>query len=275
MDAQKILGADILDILFEDRNKEYGAYELRKTYSKRLIKALAGMAAIVVLLLTGYYLSNLHKGPQRQALAVNDMQLEQVNEEKKNDPLPPPPVKVQPPKVETIKFTTLKVVKDDQVKQDEKPPDQDKLDVTKIGAVNQEGVKDDGITGPPVSDAGKGVVEAPKKEEDDYTGIFSKVEIESEYPGGTPAWARYLNKNLHYPEEAQSIEAQGTILVQFIVDKEGNVSDVQAVGGPEQGGLREEAVRVIRKSGKWTPAIQNGRQVKSYKRQPVVFKLEN
>ncbi|HEV2483036.1 MAG TPA: TonB family protein [Puia sp.] len=63
------------------------------------------------------------------------------------------------------------------------------------------------------------------------------------------------------------------MLVQFIVDKEGNVSDVEAVSGPEAGGLREEAMRVIRQSGKWIPAIQNGRTVKSYKKQPVIFKL--
>jgi len=136
-----------------------------------------------------------------------------------------------------------------------------------------EGVKDDGITAPPVSDAGKGVVEAPKKDETDYDGTFTKVEIESNYPGGIPAWQRYLNKNLHYPDEAQNNSIEGTVVVQFIVDKEGNVSDVAAVSGPEQGGLREEAVRVIKRSGKWIPAVQNGRQVKSYKKQPVGFKL--
>ena len=67
-------------------------------------------------------------------------------------------------------------------------------------------------------------------------------------------------------------EIQGTVVVQFIVDKEGNVSDVEAISGPNE--LREEAVRVIKKSGKWTPAIQNGRQVKSYKKQPIKFRLE-
>ena len=273
MDAQKILGADLLDILFEDRNKEYGAYDLRKTYPRRLIKALASTAAILVLLLIGYFLSNRDKGPQRQALVVNDMQLEQV-EEKKNDPPPPPPPKPPPPRVEMVRFTPPRIVKED-VRPDEKPPDQDKVDDTKIGAVNQEGVKDEGLTGPPVTDAGRGVVEAPKKPDDDPDHIFRTVEIESQYPGGMPAWQRYLNKNLHYPEEAQNNEIQGAVMVQFIVDRDGNVSDVQAISGPEQGGLREEAVRVIRKSGKWTPAIQNGRQVKSYKKQPVTFRMND
>jgi protein TonB len=99
------------------------------------------------------------------------------------------------------------------------------------------------------------------------------VEIESTYPGGLPAWARFLNKNFRYPEPAQSDGVQGTVMVRFIVDKDGNVSDVEALSGPDQDGLREEAVRVIRKSGKWIPAVQNGRNVKSYKQQPVVFKI--
>ena len=196
-------------------------------------------------------------------MVVEDVQLEDVKEEKKDEPPPPPPPKVEPPKVEMAKFTPPKIVKDNEVKEEEKPPEQEKLEDTKIGTVNQEGVKDDGITAPPVSDAGKGVVEAPKKDDEDYDKTFTKVEIESDFPGGSAAWLRYLNKNLRYPDDAVNNEIQGTVVVQFIVDKEGNVSDVKAISGPENGGLREEAVRVIKKSGKWTPAIQNGRQVKS------------
>lgn len=272
MDANKILSADVLDIIFEGRNKEYGAYELRKTYNKRLLWALVGTAAVILLLFIGYFVSNMNGGSKKQAMVVQDMQLEDVKEEKKEPP-PPPPPKVEPPKVEMAKFTPPKIVPDDKVKPEEKPPEQEKLEDTKIGTVNQEGIKDEGITAPPVSDAGKGVVEAPK-DNTDYDKTFTKVEIESTYPGGPNAWLRYLNKNLRFPDEAQAQEIQGTIVVQFIVDKEGNVSDVEAISGPTEGGLREEAVRVIKKSGKWTPAIQNGRQVKSYKKQPIVFKMD-
>jgi protein TonB len=116
------------------------------------------------------------------------------------------------------------------------------------------------------------VVEAPKKVEEDWDKTFTKVEIESEFPGGASAWQRYLNKNLRYPQEAQDNEIQGTVVIQFVVDKEGVVSDVQAISGPAE--LRDEAIRVIKRSGKWTPAIQNGRQVKSYKKQPITFRLE-
>ena len=273
MDVNKILNADILDIIFEGRNKEYGAYDLRKTYNKRIIRAIAGTLIVIVLMFAGYLISNLNGGPKKAAMVVEDVQLEDVKEEKKEPP-PPPPPKVEPPKVEMAKFTPPKIVPDKEVKPEEKPPEQEKLEDTKIGTVNQEGVKDDGIAAPPVSDAGKGVVEAPKKDDEDYDKTFTKVEIESEFPGGGAAWLRYLNKNLRYPDDAVNNEIQGTVVVQFIVDKEGNVSDVQAISGPDNGGLREEAIRVIKKSGKWTPAVQNGRQVKSYKKQPIVFKLE-
>jgi protein TonB len=273
MEVNKILNADILDIIFEGRNKEYGAYDLRKTYNKRLIRALIGTAVVILLLFGAYFVSNISGGGPKKALVVQDVQLEDVKEEKKNEPPPPPPPKVEPPKVEMAKFTPPKIVKDDQVKEEEKPPEQEKLEDTKIGTVNQEGIKDEGITAPPVSDAGKGVVEAPKETED-YDKTFTKVEIESDYPGGPSQWLRYLSKNMRYPEEAVNNEIQGTVVVQFIVDKEGNVSDVQAISGPTDGGLREEAIRVIKKSGNWKPAIQNGRQVKSYKKQPIVFKLE-
>jgi len=274
MEVNKILNADILDIIFEGKNKEYGAYELRKTYNKRLVKALLGTAVIIALMFVGHLLSNMNGGPKKQAMVVEDVQLEDIKEQKKELPPPPPPPKVEPPKVEMAKFTPPKIVKDNEVKPEEKPPEQEKLEDTKIGAVNQEGIKDEGITAPPVSDAGKGVVETPKKDDEDYDKTFTKVEIESAFPGGSAAWLRYLNKNLRYPDDAVNNEIQGTVVVQFIVDKEGNVSDVQAISGPENGGLRDEAVRVIKKSGKWTPAIQNGRQVKSYKKQPIVFKLE-
>jgi protein TonB len=272
MDANKILTADILDIIFEGRNKEYGAYELRKSYNRRLIRALMGTAAVILLLFIGYFVSGMKFGPKKQAVVVQDVQLEDVKEERKEPP-PPPPPKVEPPKVEMAKFTPPKIVPDDKVKEEEKPPVQEKLEDTKIGTVNQEGIKDEGITAPPVSDAGKGVVEAPK-DNTDYDKTFTKVEIESAYPGGSAAWLRYLNKNLRFPDEAVNNEISGTVVVQFIVDKEGIVSDVEAISGPESGGLREEAARVIKKSGKWTPAIQNGRQVKSYKKQPIVFKMD-
>jgi protein TonB len=115
------------------------------------------------------------------------------------------------------------------------------------------------------------VIEAPKHD-DESDKIWTKVEMESFYPAGMPAWLRFVSKNFHVPDEAINNNAAGTVIVQFVVDKEGNVSDVHAVEGPQE--LRAEAERVIKKSGKWTAAIQNGAKVNSYKRQPITVKFD-
>ena len=275
MEANKILNADILDIVFDGRNKAYGAYDLRKTYNKRMITALIVVASIFLLAFLFWFVAT-HLMPHEKevAMVVQDVNLEEVKPEEKKDepPPPPPPPAAAPPKVEMAKFTPPKIVKDEEVK--EPPPEQEKLADVKISTQNQEGMKDEGVVAPPVNDAGKGVVSAPAKVQEDYDQVFTKVEIESEFPGGAAAWLRYLNKNLRYPDDAVNNEIQGAVVVQFIVDRDGTVSNVEVLSGPANGGLREEAIRVIKKSGKWTPAIQNGHQVKSYKKQPIVFKLE-
>jgi protein TonB len=276
MESKDILNASYLDIIFDGRNKQYGAYALRRTHNAHLIEAL-----VSVLILTGslFGIAALthHKGAAAtQTLYVKDVQLEEIKDVQRNEPPPPPPPppKTEIQKIEMTKFTPPRIVKDEEVKAQDMPPEQEKLQDTRIGTINQEGVKDEGLIAPPVSDAGKGVIEAPAaKATEDYEKTFVKVEIESEYPGGPAAWLRYLNKNFRYPEDGLNNEIQGTVVVQFIVDKDGKVSEVQAISGPELGGLREEAAKVIRGSGDWIPAIQNGRKVRSYKKQPVIFKL--
>ncbi|MEO5999897.1 MAG: TonB family protein [Chitinophagaceae bacterium] len=150
----------------------------------------------------------------------------------------------------------------------------EQLEFVRIGDINQRGVADDNIDNAPVADNHRDIISAPKKDPDNNEKIWIGVEIESSYPGGTTAWMRYLNKTFRYPDEAQEINVQGAVVVQFVVDVEGIVSDVEAISGPVNGGLRDETVRVIRKSGKWEPAIQNGRKAKSYKKQPITFKLD-
>ena len=266
MDSNKILGADILDILFEGRNKEYGAYELRKTYNGRLGRAMAVMGSVVLLAFLSGFVGK-HKTVKGLQPEVRDIEL--VDATKHVDPPPPvipPKPQIQPAR--TIPFTAPKIVPNDQVK--EAPPEQKTLDSVRIGTVKSDGTGDVDIVAPPVNDAGKGVTEAPKKQDDDEGPVIN-VQIESTYPGGIEAWRRFLTKNLKYPEDAANNGVGGQILVRFIVDKDGNVSDVEVVSGPDRGGLREEAIRVIRKSGKWIPGVQNGRSVKSYKLQPVTF----
>lgn len=98
-------------------------------------------------------------------------------------------------------------------------------------------------------------------------------EKESEFRGGISSWQRYLNQYLRYPERAINNEAQGRVVVQFVVDTEGNVEQIDLYQSVEYT-LDDEAQRLILKSPRWTPAMQDGKKVKSYKRQPVIFRLE-
>jgi protein TonB len=272
MDINKILSADILDILFDGRNKEYGAYELRKTYNKRITYALGGTLLICLLLLVGSIIANNTKKGKAD-IVVADMSLEKAPEEKKNEPPPPPPPpKQEPPKVEITKFTPPKIVKDEEVKPDEEIKEVEKLEDTKIGTINQEGAKDDGVVAPP-PEKGTGVVEAPKVEED-YDKVFTVVQIAAEFPGGLPAWTKYLERTLNrdLPVENGAPPGKYTVIVSFIVSKTGDISDVTAENDPGYG-TKAEAIRVIQKGPKWKPAVQNGRNVIYRHKQSITFQV--
>jgi protein TonB len=271
MDVNKIQSADILDIIFDGRNKEYGAYELRKTYNKRMTKALVGTVLILLLAVLGNILANT-VGKESKELIVQDVSLENVQQEEKKPepPPPPPPPKQEPPKVEITKFTPPKIVKDEEVKEEDEIKEVEKLEDTKIGTINQEGAKDEGIVAPPV-ESGTGVVEAPKKEED-YDKIFTVVQIPAEFPGGLPAWAKYLERNLNrdLPVENGAPPGKYTVVVSFIVAKDGKISDVVAENDPGYG-TKAEAVRVITRGPSWKPAVQNGRNVIYRHKQSITF----
>jgi protein TonB len=273
MEISTILTADVLDILFEGRNKEYGAYDLRRTYNRRLTVSITVMLSVVFLLFIGFAFAGKKKALDpdlfRKDIVLTDVK-PPAEKPKEQLVLPPKPPAAQVP-VQTLKVTPPRIVPDEQVPKDEMPPVETQENV-KIGTITQNGIPDEGLVTGPVSEGVKGgVIELPKKEEDDPTKIWMKVEIESMYPGGPAAWERFLRKNLHFPDEAADAGVSGTVIVQFIVDRDGNVSNVEAISGPQE--LRAEAVRVIKKSGQWTPAVQNGIKVRSYKKQPLGFQL--
>lgn len=274
MEVNKILSADFLDILFEGKNKEYGAYELRKTYQKRLTVALVSMVAICLLLFVGSLIASGGK-KNNNAIVVADVQLEDVKkqEEKKPEPPPPPPPpKPEPPKVEIAKFTPPLIVKDEEVKPEDEIKENKDLEDVKIGDKNQEGIKDDGNI-VVVEDKGTQQVEV-KKDEEDYDKVFTKVEQPAEFPGGLKEWTKYLQRNLNSnrPSEEGAPAGNYTVRVQFIVDKDGNISNVSALNDPGYG-TAEEAIRVIKKGPKWTPAVQNGRKVIYQAVQGITFQV--
>jgi periplasmic protein TonB len=96
--------------------------------------------------------------------------------------------------------------------------------------------------------------------------------IDAEFPGEAGAWKQFLQQNLVYPAEAVDMDVQGTVVVQFIVGTDGTISEIEAMTGP--GELKQSAIDVIKKSPNWIPAQMHGRNIKSYKRQPIIFRLE-
>jgi protein TonB len=272
MEANKILSADILDLVFEGRNKEYGAYDLRKTYNKRIIMALIITGSLMILALLGSVLASTLKTSDDNTLNIKEVTIQDIQQEedKPEPPPPPPPKPPDPPKIEMAKFTPPKIVKDEEVQ--EPPPEQKELEEVKIDIIKQEGIKDEGIVAPAVIDDGKGIVEEKKEDENK---IFEKVEIEATFKGGESAWRKYLERNLNAMVGPDNGAPAGlyTVYVQFVVSKDGTISDVKALTNHGYG-LETEAVRVIKKGPAWTPAIQNGRSVNAYRKQPITFQVQ-
>jgi len=273
MDINKILSADILDIIFEGKNKQYGAYELRKTYNKRITKAILITSGVILLIILTFVLVKGINRNRPEVLEVLDTQMADI---KKNDappppPPPPPPKAPPPPEINQIKFTPPKIVKDEEVKADEKI--EEIKEDAQISTKTVESENKVAIVQAPVEDKGTQITEAPKSNDEDK--IFTKVENEAEFPGGEAAWRRYLERNLNPSAPVDNGAPQGTyqVIVRFIVSKDGSISDVT----PETKfgyGMEEEAVKVIKKGPKWTPALQNGRNVNAYRRQPITFQVQ-
>jgi protein TonB len=122
-----------------------------------------------------------------------------------------------------------------------------------------------------VIDEGKQIIEEKKE---DPNQIFEKVEVEASFEGGESAWKRFLTRNLNPNTPVDNGAPLGTytVYVQFVVSKEGKVSDVRALTSHGYG-MEQEAVRVIKKGPSWKPAIQNGRNVNAYRKQPITFQV--
>lgn len=276
MDINKILSADILDIIFDGKNKQYGAYDLRKTYNRRLTKALIITAGVAALIFLATVLVGQFQKKAKDTLDVLDTQMAEIKKDAPPPPVvppPPPPKAPPPPEINQVKFTPPKIVKDEEVKPEEKI--EEIKDDQVISTKTVESDNKDAVVAAPVEEKGTGVVEAPPKKEEDEDKIFTKVENEAEFPGGDAAWRRYLEKNLdpNAPVENGAPEGTYKVTVQFIVSKDGSISDVKALTSHGYG-MEEEAIKIIKKGPKWTPALQNGRNVNAYRSQPITFVVQ-
>jgi protein TonB len=280
MNTTNIYNADFLDILFEGRNKEYGAYELRRSEDRRVRKALIGTASIALLIVGGYVMGNSLITPLmrtrnevKDQITLNNVKLPPVEDKV----IPPPPqVKTTPPPaVSSVKVTPPIITRDELVRAEDEVVKLDSIGNKSIAVAN---IKGDDINGQDIpallagDGAGNKVVEAPRVEKET---IFTTVEIMPSFPGGEEALMRFLRDNVKYPRVAQENEIQGTVFVQFIVDKEGNINDVKTIGAVKGGGLEEESIRVVKKMPRWKPGRQNRESVSVQFNLPVRYTLQN
>lgn len=284
MDAINITQNDFLDVLFDNRNKDYGAYDLRRYYERRMRNAI-GITASVLLVMTGAYLvSNIMANRHPVELAAVRPKVTEIKaiEIPKDEvvTLPPPPAGAPAPKVlkPSIQATTLAVVPDN-TKDITPPPTHDEMKNSVISTVTAAGDVNGSDVDAPVDLAGNGgggtgiVHVETKAEDDDHPRIF--VEVMPSFPGGEEALAKFLRNNVRYPSLAQENNVQGTVSVQFVVEKDGTIQNVKVVGAPRGAGLDEEAMRVVRKMPKWKAGRQNGRDVAVFFTLPVRFLLQD
>lgn len=269
MDTNKILSADLLDLIFDDRNKDYGAYELRKTYHTRITKSLIFTGVFIALIFTGVVLANkLNPTGASKFFIHKEVTLANLPPEKKEpEPIPEPPKKTEPVQVQTERLTQIKVVADDEVV--EPPPTQEDLVNSKIEVFKQTGVIDEGLVSLQTIGDGKDLIEEKITKQPDEP--FTKVEVDAKFDGN---WEKFLLRNLNAQTPIDNDAPLGTykVLIQFVVDIDGTVSDIQPLTNFGYG-LEQEAIRVLKKAKKWDPAIQNGRQVKAYRIQAITFQV--
>jgi periplasmic protein TonB len=260
MAIEKQRDESLEDIVFRNKNKEYGSYMLRKKYKKHVtISLLTGfliLAAVVAYPLINSYINQ--KKAIRETEKEVGIELKGATQEEPPPPPPPPP----PPEamVEKVKFTAPIVVEDSTIETGLVSMD----DLNKKGNVEvpSEEVEVE------VKDEKPKVIETPVQAE-----IFTVVEEQPGYPGGEEARIGFLQQNIKYPEEAKELGIQGKVFVTFVVEIDGSITDVRVLRGIG-GGCDEEAIRVVKSMPKWVPGKQRGVPVRVQFNLPIKFTLQ-
>ena len=270
-----------IEMVFQGKNKAYGAYKLRTGTSKRNIKSLT-ILVVFFAILGGFLVWKVQAdkaAAERQAY-MEAMELSKLQEkakkEQKKEKIQPkvPPKKEIPVARQTQKFTAPVIKKDELVKEENQVKQMDKLDEkVAVGTETHEGTQDRTVeavrndiavaTTPPPA--------APKEEVSNK--VFDVVEQMPSFPGGQGALMSYLSQNIRYPVVAQENGVQGRVTVSFVVERDGSITDVTVVRSVDPS-LDKEAVRVIKSMPKWNPGKQNGSPVRVKYNVPVSFRLQ-
>lgn len=264
------------DIVFQGRNKVYGAYQLRRGTSKRNIFSMIFVAAVAAVAYLGLAAYNSYQEAQKAKFeAEMEASLLEAKKEAKVEKKTETPKVEQVQKVEKVKssiaFTPPVIKKDSEVKPEEEMKTQDELKETKtaIGAFDVKG--NDEAGGTVLKAVEEIAAPEPPKHEEEQNKIFEVVEQQPQFPGGSVnGW---LADHIKYPVVAAENGISGRVVVQFVVERDGSVSQVRVVRGVDPS-LDKEAQRVISSMPKWIPGKQNGQAVRSRFTVPVTFRLQ-
>lgn len=263
------------EIVFEHRNKAYGAYDLRTAYPKILTRSfLLGTAFFLLLALSPLIYLKIQQMTAEETVEVDANLVEILDDQpiieqpKEEEPPPPPP----PPKEEEKQEVIQNVVPEPKKapKIETPPPPISKTLDTQTGLQNQEGVKTPTYTPPPPPPStGKGVVAEVKVNTNE---VYDSVDQSAEYPGGLNGVRKYIADNV----DSSGMEGEGqlTVKLRFIVERDGTVSDVKATSKSGNSDFDSEAIRVVKKLKKWTPAKKNGENVRSYYSIPITMQFQ-
>jgi protein TonB len=244
-----LLKNEWLDIVFEGRNKSYGAYDLRKSDTKTTARALVLGAVIFSFLVSIPLLASLIPESSDDDMNMDKkivtVKLPPKEKPKENLPPPPPP----PPKVDQVKFVKPVVAKAEEVV--EEPPKIKEIVDKKLGAETIKGDPDAELTVEPV---GNGDV----VEEDNSIYNTAGIEVKPDFPGGMEKFYKFVGKNYQVPEEEG---LKGKVFVSFVVEKDGSLTDIKVIRDIGYG-TGKEAIRVLKSCPRWNPGEQNGKKVR-------------
>ena len=252
------------ELVFEHRNKAYGAYTLRKNYNKRLTLIMAGMILTFVLgALVMFIIRNL---PKAEVDAPKGSDKTWTVQPPPKDLPPPPPTTPPPPPLEKMTAFIPPVIEDEPVT--DPVPTQDQLEDTKAGDKTQDG-SDENFDPPQPSDDKPDVIDTKPEP------IETFVEEEADYPGGVAEMAKFINDNIDYPQEAIDLGIKGRVTVRFVVEKDGRISNV-SVATPLAGckACDKAAVKVVEKMPSWKAGKNGGREVRTWVTLPIKFEVQ-
>lgn len=272
-----LISRDWTEMVFEGRNKEYGAYRLRKNAGKRNLYSLITIFIAALAIWGGISLVKFVESRTKSVAQTSVAELSALNQPKKKAEVKQQKkVKLeQPEKVvervkSSVKFTAPVIKKDDEVKPEDELKTQDELMNTKtaIGALDVKGNDD---AGGEVLKLKEAVAQPEPKPE--VEKVFDVVEQMPSFPGGPSALMEWLSNNVKYPVVAQENGVQGRVVVSFVVERDGSITDVKVVRGVDPS-LDKEASRVVRAMPRWIPGKQNGSAVRVKYNVPVAFRLQ-